>query len=252
MTIKVLLVDDEPPALERLALFLRDEPDVRIVGQCLDGPSAVAAMRRLQPDLVFLDVRLPGMDGFSVLGSAPGWRPLFIVVSAHAQHAPRAFEDHAVDYLLKPFGRERLRRALGRARERLQRAGPGGLAARLAKLGARSRVPGRTEMPPLGFRSAGRVVLIPPRDIECVLAAGDEAEVLAGGERHLVQQSLGQIQLRLPPGQFLRINRSTLVNIGQIKELELRTHGDCTVILVDGRRLPLTRRYRAEMDRLLG
>ena len=117
MKIKALLVDDEPLAIERLRQLLRDESDVQIVGECGDELAASSAVRELQPDLVFLDVRLPGVDGFGVMSSSAGRVPLFIVVTAHAQHAPRAFETHAVDFLLKPFTRERFRKALEKARE---------------------------------------------------------------------------------------------------------------------------------------
>lgn len=250
MTIKTLIVEDEPLAREHLSRLLRDEKDVRVVGEAADGPTALSAVRSLRPDLVLLDIHLPGLDGFSVLRSLTGAIPLFIVVTAHAGHAPRAFEAHAVDYLLKPFTRERLRRALGKARERLQRPALATLAKRLAALRAQAR-PRAKAAPPLGLKSGGKVLLIHPADIDCIIAAGDEAEVHARGERHLVSQSLGRLQLRLPQGQFLRISRATLVNVERIKELELRTHGDGTLVLADGSRFSLTRRYRAEIDRLL-
>ena len=250
MKIKALLVDDDPLAIERLRQLLRDESDVQIVGECGDELAASSAVRELQPDLVFLDVRLPGVDGFGVMNSSAGRVPIFIVVTAHAQHAPRAFETHAVDFLLKPFTRERFRKALDKARERLRHCALSNLGERLAVLRARAQAP-TASVPPLGLKGSGRVLLIPPATIACIVAAGDDADVYVEGECHRVRQSLGRLQSRLPAGQFLRINRSTVVNVECIKELELGTHGDSTLVLSTGQRLPVTRRYRTEIDRLL-
>jgi two-component system LytT family response regulator len=250
MTIKTLIIEEEAPARERLRRLLLEQKDIQIIGEAADGHAAVAAVSSLRPDLVFLDIRLPGLDGFSILRSLPGPLPLFIIISANANHASRAFDAHAVDYLLKPYTSDRLRRALVKARDRLRRPDVKALVDRLAALRAQGRSRARP-VPPLGLKSGSKVLLIQPAHIDCIFAAGDEAEVCLGDERHRISQSLGRLQERLPADQFLRISRATLINVDRIKELETGTHGDGTVVLSDGTRHPLTRRYRAELDRLL-
>jgi len=252
MTIRALIVDDEPPARDLIATLLRDEPDLEVVGQCSNGRDAVAAIKRFSPDLVFLDVQMPGMDGFGVLGQLPAGRlPLVIFVTAFDQHALRAFEVHALDYLLKPFEYDRLRQAVRRARTELAQGSATGCQARLLalleELRARSRTWNR-----LAIRDGGRVVFLQPDEIDWIEAEGNYVRLHVGKESHLLRETMSSTEGRLVSKKFLRVSRSTIVNLERVKEWQPLFHGDSVVILRDGTRLTVSRVYREKLDRLVG
>ncbi len=250
MSIRALIVDDEPLGRQRIRSLLKDESDLEIVGECGDGREAVAAIRDRQPDLVFLDVQMPGLDGFGVLEAVgPEYMPAVIFVTAYDSHALRAFEVNAVDYLLKPFDHRRLRQALQRARQQLdQREKAVGQYSALLK-DVQSH---RKFLDRLVIKSAGRVFFLKTGEIDWIEAAGNYLRLHVGGEVHLFRETMSNLESRLNSGKFLRIHRSTMVNLERIKELSPMFHGDYRVLLHDGTELTLSRSYRPKLQELLG
>jgi len=252
MRIRTLIVDDEPLARERLRSLLADESDIDLVGECGDGQEAVLAIEQHQPDLVFLDIQMPELDGFGVLSAVETPRlPEVIFVTAFNQHALRAFEVHALDYLLKPFDRERFQTALGRARTRLAQARSGELNQKLTALLAEMRPEPRTT-DRLAVKTTGKVLFVKITDIDWIEAADNYVNLHVGTESHLLRETMSALEARLDPKQFLRISRSTIVNLERVKELQPMFHGDYTVILRNGTRLGLSRTYRDRLQALIG
>ena len=248
MTIRALIVDDEAPARDLIATLLRDEPDLEVVGQCSNGRDALAAIKRFSPDLVFLDVQMPRMDGFAVLAELPADRlPLVVFVTAFDQHAIRAFEVHALDYLLKPFEYDRLRLAVQHARTQLtQGPGAAGLASLLEELHNRGQSWNR-----LAVRDVGRILFLQPDAIDWIEAEGNYVRLHVGKESHLLRETMNSTEARLASRKFLRVSRSTIVNLERVTEWQPLFHGDSTVILRDGTRLTVSRVYRETLDRLV-
>ena len=247
MKLRTLIVDDEPLAREGVALALAKERDVEIVGNCADGPSAVRAIRELEPDLVFLDIKMPGLDGFGVIGEIGADKmPLVIFLTAYEQHALRAFRVNALDYLLKPIDAEDLRKSVERARRRHAQdeigAWRGELRALVDKF-AHER-PAADAPERILVRTNGRVHVLDPREIDWVEAAGDYVTIHAAGKSHLVRDSLRNLDTRLAAHGFLRIHRSTLVKLASIGELVAKDSGDHEVVLHDGTVLRLSRSYK--------
>jgi two-component system, LytTR family, response regulator len=245
--IKTLIVDDEPLAREGVALALAAEHDVEIVGTCGDGPSAVRAIRELTPDLVFLDVKMPGLDGFAVINEiGTDKMPPVIFLTAHEEHALRAFRVNALDYLLKPIDAEDLRKSVERARRRRAQneigAWRGELRALVAAVAHERQAADTAER--ILVRTNGRVHVLDPLKIDWVEAAGDYVTIHAAGKSHLVRDSLRNIETRLAPHGFLRIHRSILVKLASIRELVAKDSGDHEVVLHDGTVLRLSRNYK--------
>lgn len=246
--LSVLLVDDEPLARERLRALLRTEPGVEIAGECGSGAEAIATIKATPPDLVFLDMQMPGCDGLQVLAGLPEeTRPAIIFATAHERFAIDAFDVAAVDYLLKPFDRERLQTALRRAQEHI--------AARRAT--AAGQVPGETA--PAGPRSErltvktdGRLVFLKSEEIIWAEAADNYVVLHLLNSRLMVRETMAALEARLGAHSFQRINRSALVHRDQIKELQPGAHGDYVVLLRDGTRLPLSRHLRSQLGRIAG
>ncbi len=260
-TIRVMIVDDEAPAREGLRLRLRDEPDVEVVGEHASAASALAALAHERPDLLFLDVPMPGVDGFGLVeraGALP--LPMIVFVTAHEEHALRAFGVRALDYVLKPVERERLREAVARAREQLARVRKGELADRvrglLAELGPDDAAAPAPAAPAgldrIPVRRDGTIHFVATADIDWIDAAGDAVRLHAGRATHLVATSMGEILSRLDPRRFVRIHRSTIVNVERVRELQPYFHGEYVVVLQDGTKLKLSRGQRRAVARLLG
>lgn len=248
MTIRTLIVDDEPLARDRVKRFLRDEFDIEVVGECGNGKDAVAAIKHLKPDLVFLDIQMPEKNGFEVIRSLNGKNlPAVIFVTAYDQYALQAFDVHALDYLLKPFNRDRLHRAVERAREAVSLKRKGALDERLMSLIA-DLGHGKKYLERLVVKSAGRVSFLKADEIDWIEAAGNYVKLHVGRESHMIRETMNGIETKLDPDRFLRIHRSTVVNIDKIKELHPMFSGDYAVILLDGTELALSRNYR---DRFL-
>jgi two-component system, LytTR family, response regulator len=251
---RVLVVDDEPLARERVRKLLAQEPTVECIGECADGIEAVAAIRREQPDLVLLDVQMPELDGFGVIAEIGSDKmPAVIFVTAHDQFALKAFDVHAVDYLLKPFDRQRFQTALSRALEQVQRRQTGDINQRLGALLASVRPESTAKYPErFAIKSPGRVMFVKVDDIDWIKAADNYVALHVGAEEHLHRETLASIETQLSPAKFVRISRSLIVNVERIQELQPLFHGEYSVILRNGTRLTLSRGYRDSLDQLLG
>ncbi len=249
---RVLLADDEKPARARLSDLLASQSDVEIVGEARDGKEALALLAETKPDLLFLDIQMPELDGFGVLrGIPPTALPVTIFVTAYDQYAIRAFEAHALDYLLKPFSDERFESALDRARHALRNRQAGELALRISSLLSETPSPGGSRWDRLVIRSAGKVTFLNTEEIDWIEAAGVYVYLHSGGKPVLYRSTIGQLMERLDPRQFVRVHRSAAVNTGRIHELHPRTHGDYSIVLKDGTEVILSRSYRAALEKWL-
>ena len=244
MAIRTLIVDDEPLARDRLRRFLAAEPEIEIAGEAGDGCEAVAAIRQLQPDLLFLDIQMPERDGFDVLRELdPDEMPVIIFVTAYDQYAVRAFDAQALDYLLKPFNRERFAQALARAKAQLRQETSDELRQRLFSL-LEQLESERQYLERIVVKTTGRVFFLRTVEIDWIEAAGNYVRLHVGREAHLVRETMSRLEAQLDPRKFLRIHRSTLVNIERIKELQPMFSGDYNVVLQNGTELTLSRTYR--------
>jgi two-component system, LytTR family, response regulator len=249
MTLRAIIVDDEALARRRIRRLLRGEPDIEIIAECADGQAALTEIAVGRPGLVLLDVQMPELDGFEVVRRLPqSALPDVIFITAFDRYAIRAFDVHAIDYLLKPVTRERLRVALDRARERIgRRARDSGLVAFVEELKNRARCLAR-----VAVRSRGRIVLVPVEAIDWIEAADNYVTLHTGGREYILRETLASLERQLDPQRFVRIHRSTLVQIDRIAELHPATHGDVVVRLRDGTELALSRTWRERLERSLG
>ncbi|HEY7462125.1 MAG TPA: LytTR family DNA-binding domain-containing protein [Gemmatimonadota bacterium] len=258
MTARVLIVDDEPFARERIRALLAGEPRVEVVGECGDGRSAVRATLALAPDLLFLDVQMPELNGFAALRAIGVEKaPAVIFVTAFDRYAVEAFEVHALDYLLKPFSEDRFRAALNRALARLEQGEPEDVARRIGALleevGGRARDGGRRRhLDRLPIRGDGRITFLATGDVDWIEAVGNYARIHSGRTSHLVRETMTALEAKLDPDTFLRIHRSTIVNLGRCRELRPLPHGEYEVLLENGTRVILSRRYRAKLKGRFG
>jgi two-component system LytT family response regulator len=251
VNIRTLIVDDEPLARQRLRKLLDADPDIAVLGECGDGAEAVAALQQLRPDLVFLDVQMPGLDGFAVLKALAGTAlPAVIFVTAHDRYALKAFEVHALDYLLKPFDKTRFAAALERAKAQLRQDSTAALSDRLRAMldAVESRRPAPER---LVVKSAGRIYFVRIADIDWIEAAGNYIRLHVGKDAHLLREPLTALERRLDPARFVRIHRSTIVNLERIRELQPAFHGEYVVILCDGTELALSRSCRDQLEQSL-
>ena len=249
--LRVLIVDDEPPARRRLKGLLKDEGDITVVGECEDGESAVAAVRRLAPDLVLLDVQMPGMDGFEVIDAiirtiGPSRCPAIVFVTAHDKYALKAFDVHASDYLLKPFDRTRLRQAL--ARVRALALSPDDLTRTL--LGLVRDVRAGRPLERFVVRSRGRVYFIRAGEVDWIEAHGHYLTLHVGRDTHLIRETIRHLESRLDANRFIRVQRSAIINVDRIKELLPTFHGEYVVVLRDGTRVSSGRGYSHRLQTL--
>lgn len=248
---RVVIVDDEPLGLEKLRGLLGKEMRVELVGEATNGDDAVRRIRELRPDLVFLDINLPGRTGFSVVEDLGDDLPRAIVfVTAHNEFALKAFEVNAVDYLLKPYDRHRFQAALDRSLERLSRPANRELTTQLNALLA--QFPGRTEgnAGRIAIKSAGRILFVNIQEIDWVGSADNYVEIHTGGQTHLLRETLNSMERRLEGDPFVRISRTTIVNRHRIRELQPLFHGEYAILLQSGTRLTLSRSYREQLPRL--
>lgn len=250
--IRVLIVDDEPIARRGIGLQLKGEPEIEIVGECANGMEAVEAIQAKSPDLVFLDVQMPEMDGFDVVQAiGVEHMPVVIFVTAYDQYALRAFDAQALDYLLKPFDPERFHTALARAKAQLQQPGVKEISQRLLAL-LQEQPAGRQSLERLVIKNAGRIFFLNVAEIDWVEAADNYVSLHAGRDSHLLRDSLNSLAAKLDPAQFLRIRHSAIVNLKQIKEFRPLFRGEYLIILRDGTELTSSRRYRKNLDAILG
>jgi two-component system, LytTR family, response regulator len=250
--IRVVVADDEPLARRGVRQLLAPHGDMVVVGESRNGPETVRALREFSPDLLFLDVQMPEMDGFDVLrAQGPDRMPAVVFVTAHDQFALRAFEVHALDYLIKPLNVERFEAALTRVRERLRLMRAAGLANRLKALLAYERE--RRESPGLErllVSAPGGELVIPVADIDWIGAEDYYARIHIGSKSHLLRESLASLETRLDPHRFVRVHRSAIVQIDRVREVKAAPGGD-EVVLRDGTRIRVSRRKQAALDRFL-
>jgi two-component system, LytTR family, response regulator len=240
-SLRVLVIDDEPPARRKLISMLRGEKGIKVIGEASNGPDAVAAIEEQKPDVIFLDIQMPGLNGFEVLDKIGVDNiPLVVFVTAFDQHAVRAFDVNAVDYLLKPFDRERLRKCLDRIHHQRD-----SWRARVEQLLLDLRPPEHVDR--LMVKSQGRVLFLRVEEIDWVEASGNYVELHVGKQTFLLRETVGGLESKLDPKRFPRIHRTTIVNVDRIQELQPWSHGDFTVVLRDGSRLRMSRRYRANL-----
>ena len=257
MKIKTIIADDEPLAREKIRNLLEQDPDIELIGECADGIETVTAIRNQQPDLVFLDVQMPELDGFGVLKALRDSNlPTFIFVTAYDQYALRAFEVHALDYLLKPFDRERFQKALQRAKEHIRKEKAGEVNEKLLTLledlkSEKSNNHERKYLDRLVIKAGGRVTFLKTEEIDWIEAAGNYIRLYIGKDSHLLRDTMNNIQTKLDPEKFLRIHRSTILKIDRIKELQPWYHGEYVVTLENGKQLTSSRSYRHQLGKLL-
>lgn len=260
MKLTALIVDDEPLARERVRTLLAAEPDVEILGECTNGREAVAAVKRQRPDLLFLDIQMPELDGFQTLAqlqplalSSSNGLPAVIFVTAFDEHAVKAFEVHALDYLLKPFKPARFRAAIARARAQLAEKKTGGddTSRRILELLEERAASSKTEyLARLAVRDRDKVHFVKTAGIDWIEASGNYLVLHVGQENHVLRETLTSLEGQLSPKDFFRINRSALVNIDRVRHVEPAFNDEHIVVLADGTRLTLTRGLRELQERL--
>jgi two-component system, LytTR family, response regulator len=267
--IRVLIVDDEELARRGVRARLAAAAGFEVVGEAAAGREAVRAITELRPDLVFLDVQMPGLDGFGVVAAVGAEQmPVTVFVTAHDQYALRAFDAHALDYLLKPLDDERFTRVLERARRRIEERRGDELGRKLAAVLAEAGVAGSPTASPHGassrsdatdgtlarflIKGGGRVLVLPVEEVDWIEAAGDYVRLHAGSRTHLLRDRISVLAEQLDPLVFARIHRSTIVNVARIRELKPYGNGDYTVVLKDGTSLKLSRGYRARVESMFG
>lgn len=248
--LRTVVVDDEPHARAKLRRFMDADGRLELVGEAGDGMEAVRVVEETRPDLLFLDIQMPEMDGFEVLQELdPAVDPRVVFVTAHDQHALRAFDVRALDYLLKPVDPERFEEAVDRAVE----AYGAGAGVRPDPRSVLAELPAdRRALTRFLVRSRSRMLLVPTERVDWIGAAGNYVEIHCGKEVHLVRGTLQDLEVRLDPARFVRIHRSTMVNLERIKELHPWSHGDLLVVLTDGAELRLSRRYRDRLEGVFG
>ncbi len=250
MKLTALIVDDEPLARERVRTLLGTEPDIEILGECSNGREAVAAVKRQRPDLVFLDIQMPELDGFQTLAQLPSPLPAVIFVTAFDEHAVKAFEVHALDYLLKPFKPVRFRAALTRAREQLAKKSGGDDASRRILQLLEERAAKPEYLARIAVRDRDKVHFVKTAGIDWIEASGNYLVLHVGKENHVLRETLTALEAQLSPKDFFRINRSALVNIDRVRHVEPAFNDEHIVVLADGTKLTLTRGLRELQERL--
>lgn len=249
---RVIVADDEPLARARLRMLLTPESWLEVIAECADVPSTIAAIEKFRPELVFLDIQMPGGSGFDVIQAiGAAHMPFVIFVTAFDRYALRAFDVHALDYLLKPFDRDRFRDALGRARERLETKTNDDLERRLLAL-VNDLKSGPQRLERFVIKAGGRVFFLRADDIEWIEAAGNYVKLHVGAETHVFRETMNALEARLDPSQFFRIHRSHIVNIERVRELQPWFNGEYVVFLTSGARLTLSRGYREKLQDRIG
>jgi len=252
--IRALIADDEPLAREGIRLRLEQSTDIEIIGECGNGRQAIAAIQRDAPDLVFLDIQMPRLGGFEVIETIGAANmPYVIFVTAYDEYALRAFEVHALDYLLKPVDGARFQAALDHARAILSNAIPSGINQQLRNLLTdwRSKEQYLTRLSVKSGKTGGGILILNVGEIDWIEAAGSYIKIHSGVETYLLHATMNGLESRLDPGEFLRIHRSIIVNVRRIRELHPLFHGEYQLTLKDGRQLASGRSYREKLSRLL-
>jgi two-component system, LytTR family, response regulator len=249
--IRAIIVDDEPLAREGVRLHLEAESDIDVVGEAGTGEEAVTLIETLRPDLLFLDVQMPGLDGFGVLDAVGAVHmPVTIFTTAYDEFALRAFDAHAIDYILKPYDTDRFGRAIERARLQLTGRRNAHMNERLDSLLDELRTRNQY-LERLVVRSGGRILILRVAEVDWIEAASNYVRLHAGGREYLLRETMTALESKLDPMEFVRIHRSTIVRVDRIRELEPLFQGDYVVVLEDGSRLTSSRGYRERLQELL-
>jgi two-component system LytT family response regulator len=249
--IRTIIADDEKLARTKLRILLQSEAGIDIVGECSDYEQTVQAVHESRPDLLLLDVQMPGPDGFHVLRAIPPEQmPIVVFTTAYDQYALQAFEAHALDYLLKPFDQERLHRTIERVQAEFAKNGDREIARRILDYLAKGKVEPSTDKR-LVVKAGGRIVFLDVDDIDWIDAAANYVKLNAGKEFYVLRQSIGHLSQRLNSSQFVRIHRSTIVNVQKIKELQPCNSGEYIVVLKNGKELSCSRGYRGGLQLLI-
>jgi two-component system, LytTR family, response regulator len=248
--VRTWIVDDEALSRERLRSLLALERDFELAGESCGGREAVRSLREQRPELVFLDVQMPEVDGFGVLQALDARDlPVIVFVTAYDRHALAAFEVHAIDYLLKPFDRERFRRTLEYVREHVEAVRRGEPDPRFAAL----RTNGTARyLERFTLRRTGSVALLRADEVDWIEAAGNYVRLHSGGRTHVVRETLSRIEQRLDPRRFVRSHRSAIVHVERVRAIEPLFHGDAVLVLETGARVPMSRSFRERVQRALG
>ena len=253
--LRVIIADDERLARKKLHILLESEPEVQVVAECEDGRQTISAIHAHLPDLLLLDIQMPDLDGFQVLNEVPpGEMPVVIFTSAYDQYAIRAFEAHALDYLLKPFDQERLHHSIERACSEVRKSEDREITHRIMDLLSRVRSETRSGPEPEGrlvIRAKGRVIFLNLDEIDWVEAAANYVRLNVGKEAYFFRETISRIAERLNPNLFIRIHRSTIVNVRKIKELIPVNSGEYIVILKTGKELSCSRGHRAGLQSVI-
>jgi two-component system, LytTR family, response regulator len=256
--IRTLIVDDEPAARDTIRMLLKDDAEFHLIGESADGVSALAAIRDQAPELLFLDVQMPAMDGFTLLRKLDAaLLPVVVFVTAYDRYALRAFDAHALDYLLKPFDDDRFRRTVMRAKEQVRQARLGRVSLELRALledAVRPSASARAapHLQRLVVKAGGRSTVLAVSDIDWIEADGDYVQIHLGRACHRLRETMTHLEGQLAADQFVRIHRSVMVNIERIKELQPFFRGDQVVVLRDGTNLRLSRGYKTHLEKALG
>lgn len=251
--LRVMIVDDEPIARRGVQRLLSHDADLEVVGEASSGVEAVAEVRRLRPEILILDIQMPDLDGFGVLQQLGGdLLPAVIFLTAFDQHAVRAFEVHALDYVLKPFDDERFEAALLRAKRQAYGVREGDLADRLASLLGRGGVgEGRPYPDRIALRSGPRVSFVDAEEILFVRASSNYVEVKTRKHLHVLRETLAEMEVKLDPTLFIRIHRSTIINARAVQHVESVHRGEYVVTMLEGTRFPSSRSYRERLEKAL-
>jgi two-component system LytT family response regulator len=255
--LKVLIVDDEPLARQSIRVLLKDDPEIELVGECGSGAEALKVIQKYPPDLLFLDIQMPLMSGFEVLEKIDAEKiPAIVFVTAFDQYAIKAFEVHALDYLLKPFDDARFEKALRQAKSQIEQREINQLSKRLVRLledrdaqANKTRATGYLSR--LMVKSASRVFFLKADEIDWIEAADYYVKLHVGRKSHLLRESMSDMEARLDPEKFLRIHRSAIVNLDRVKEMHTHFNGEYLVILHDGTELKLSRSRREQLQQIL-
>jgi two-component system, LytTR family, response regulator len=246
--VRAIIADDEVLARLKLRQLLRDEVDIDIVGECATAAETIQVVNSTSPDLLFLDIRMPDMDGFDVVGALSSRQhfvlPHIVFTTAYDQYAVRAFEIHAIDYLLKPFAAERLRSAIQRVRDQMA-------ATEVKVNGVHVESKAHPYTTRLVFKSRGRILFLSVEDIRWIEAEENYVRICTGVESHLLRETIGHMETRLDPKMFLRVHRSAIVNLRYVKEVKSENDGDATVLLISGEKIAMSRSYRSRVQRLI-
>ena len=253
MKIRALIVDDEPLARKRVRLLAEDDPLLEVIAECESGFDALPAVEHDRPDLLFLDVQMPEMDGFQLLDQIPrAHLPAVIFTTAYDRHAVRAFEKHALDYLLKPVQPDRFKAAVARAREHFANREASAAARGLLEiLTARKTAETPRYLTRITVKNDDRVVVIKTADIDSIESAGNYVAVNAGKESHILRETLNTLESQLDPEKFLRVSRSAIVNLDRVKELQPMFKGEHIILLQNGKQLAMSRGSLREIEHAL-